>query len=346
MKFIKNMQKITKRFKTPLLLFAIFLIMSHGCKKNDSSDETPPDNNTKIQIPVLTTDTVGNITQTFATCGGKITSDGGATVTARGVCWSTSPSPGTSNATTSDGQGAGSFASAISGLTANTTYYLRAYATNSTGTGYGNEISFTTKDASWGTVTDADGNVYHTVTIGTQVWMVENLKTTKYRNGASIPNVTTNAQWEVLGTGAYCNYNNDVLNANTYGRLYNWFAVNDSRKLAPEGWHISSYADWYTLINYLGGESVAGGKLRETGTTHWCYPNNGATNECGFTALPAGYRNLWGGFSNKTYQALWWCSSEGSPDLSWAALIIFNAVNVTFEADYKKYGCAVRCVKD
>jgi len=346
MKFIKNMQKKTKRFNTPLLLFAIFLIMSHGCKKNDSNDETPPDNSTKIQIPVLTTDTVGNITQTFATCGGKIISDGGATVIARGVCWSTSPSPGTSNATTSDGQGAGSFASVIGGLTANTTYYLRAYATNSAGTGYGNEISFTTKDASWGTITDADGNVYHTITIGTQVWMVENLKTTKYRNGASIPNVSTNAQWEVLGTGAYCNYNNDVLNANTYGRLYNWFAVNDSRKLAPEGWHISSYADWYTLINYLGGESVAGGKLRETGTTHWCYPNNGATNECGFTALPAGYRNLWGSFSNKTYQALWWCSTEGSPDLAWAALIIFNAVNVTFEADYKKYGCAVRCVKD
>ncbi|HOY32469.1 MAG TPA: FISUMP domain-containing protein [Bacteroidales bacterium] len=340
------MQKKTIFFQIPVILLAIFLVVVHGCKKNDPNDETPPDNSTKIQVPVLTTDTAGNITHTSVRCGGKITSDGGATVTTRGVCWSANPSPTTANATTSDGAGAGSFASTVTGLTSNTTYYLRAYATNSAGTAYGNEITFTTKDASWATITDVEGNVYHTITIGTQVWMLENLKTTKYRNGVSIPNVSTNANWEVLGTGAYCNYNNDVLNADTYGRLYNWFAVNDSRKLAPEGWHISSYADWYTLISYLGGESVAGGKLKEAGSAHWCIPNSGATNEVGFTALPSGYRNLWGTFSNKTYQALWWCSSEGSPDLAWAARMVFSAADVAFEADYKKYGCAVRCVKD
>ena len=133
------------------------------------------------------------------------------------------------------------------------------------------------------TATDIDGNVYHTVTIGTQIWMVENLKTTRYNDGSPIPFVTDSSSWSNLTTPGYCWYNNDTTNKNTYGALYNWFAVNTG-KLAPTGWHVPTDDEWTTLTTYLGGESIAGGKLKETGTTHWRTPNAGATNEIGFTA--------------------------------------------------------------
>ncbi len=160
-------------------------------------------------VPVLSTAEVTGVTHAAAQCGGNITSDGGATVTARGVCWSTNLTPTVADSKTTDGTGAGSFTSSITGLTDSTAYYVRAYATNSNGTGYGNTSSFTTTD-SMGTVTDIDGNIYQTVKIGNQWWMAENLKVTHYRNGDAIPNVTDNTAWEGLTTGAYCNYNNDT----------------------------------------------------------------------------------------------------------------------------------------
>jgi len=140
-----------------------------------------------------------------------------------------------------------------------------------------------------GAITDIDGNVYHAVTIGTQTWMVENLKVTKLNDGTSIPNVTALTAWNNLTTPGYCWYNNDIANKKLYGALYNWYNVSTG-KLCPTGWHVPSVTEWTTLINYLGGESVAGGKLKETGTTHWVTPNTGATNTSGFTALPAGIR--------------------------------------------------------
>ncbi len=155
------------------------------------------------------------------------------------------------------------------------------------------------------TVTDIDGNVYHTVTIGTQVWLVENLKTTRYNDGTSIPLVTDSAAWSNADTSAYCWYNNDIANKNTYGALYNWFTVNTG-KLAIAGWHIPTDAEWTTLTDYLGGESIAGGKLKETGTTHWRSPNAGATNESGFTALPGGHRDVNGTFSAMGDDGFWW----------------------------------------
>jgi len=143
-----------------------------------------------------------------------------------------------------------------------------------------------------GSVTDIDGNVYQTVKIGNQWWMMENLKVTSYRNGEAIPNVTDTTEWYNLTTGAYCYYDNDAYNTTIYGRLYNWYSINDSRSIAPTGWHVPTDEEWTTVINYLGGESVAGGKLKENGTTHWTSPNNGATNESGFSALPGGYRHF------------------------------------------------------
>jgi len=269
-----------------IIILAFLLLLTVDCSKNN------PTTSALSVAPTLTTASVSQITQTTIQCGGTITSDGGASIIARGVCWSTNPIPTVADNKTTDGAEIGSFTSSIIGLTASTTYYVRAYATNSAGTGYGNEVSFTTL-SSTGTMTDIDGNVYETVTIGTQVWMAENLKVTHYRNGNTILHIIDWFSWFTL-TGAYCEYDNDVNNVAVYGRLYNWYAVNDSRYIAPVGWHVPSDAEWLTLVDYLGGDTVADGKMKEIGTTHWVSPNTGATNESGFSALPGGYRDYGG----------------------------------------------------
>jgi uncharacterized protein (TIGR02145 family) len=196
-----------------------------------------------------------------------------------------------------------------------------------------------------GTVTDIDGNVYHTVTIGTQVWMVENLKTTKYRNGDSIPNVTDH-KWEMCEMGAYCDYDNNLGDAITYGRLYNWNAVEDSRKISPEGWHVPSDAEWKTLINYLGGEKVAGGKLKETGISHWSSSKTGATNETRFTALPGGTRFFNGSFLSIGCNGYWWSATEYDIDNAWHRLMFYGTSNVGSHYFNKGSGLSVRCIKD
>ncbi|HOY30278.1 MAG TPA: fibrobacter succinogenes major paralogous domain-containing protein [Bacteroidales bacterium] len=197
------------------------------------------------------------------------------------------------------------------------------------------------------TVTDIDGNVYHFVTIGSQVWMVENLKTTKYRDGTAIPNVTDNAAWINLGTGAYCNYSNTAAQSDTYGRLYNWYAITDSRNLAPEGWHIPSSAEWQTLVDYLGGTGVAGGKLKETGTTHWLSPNTGASDTHGFAAFPGGLRNSFdGAFQEMTVYGLWWCSTSFDSSKAWYWEMGFDYSDIHKLNFLKKYGCSVRCIKN
>jgi len=300
-------------------------------------------------VPVLTTTSVASITSTTAGSGGNITSDGGATVTVRGVCWSTTANPTTANNTTSDGSGTGTFTSSITGLAEGTTYYVRAYATNSAGTGYGTEVSFKTTSP---TVADIDGNVYHTVTIGTQTWMVENLKTTSYRDGTPIPCITDGSNWSAgtawstLTTGAYCDYNNTPSNSSTYGKLYNWYAATDVRNIAPTGWHVPTDAEWTTLTDYLGGLDVAGGKLKETGTLHWSDPNTGATNETGFTALPGGNCLSNGVFSSVGNSGNWWSTIENGASNAWFRFqsnIHSNIVRLNYA---KTYGFSVRCIKD
>jgi uncharacterized protein (TIGR02145 family) len=307
---------------------------------------------TNIVLPTLTSLSVSAITATTASSGGYINDDGGAPVTARGVCWSISPNPTTSNSKTNDGSGTGSFVSALSGLIPEAVYYVRAYATSSVGTAYGNQVSFKT----CGTVTDIDGNVYNTVTIGTQVWMKENLKTTKYNDGTAISNITVNATWTALTTGAYCDYSNTPANSTTYGRLYNWYAVdnnaatrvasNGGKNVCPNGWHVPTDAEWTTLTTYLGGESVAGGKLKETGTTHWESPNEGATNETGFTALPGGNRNNNGAFNEIGTNGFWWSSTESAAATAWYRAIYYNFSSVFRFSYYKLYGFSVRCLRD
>lgn len=195
-------------------------------------------------------------------------------------------------------------------------------------------------------VTDADGNVYATVTIGTQTWMVENLKTTKYNDGNSIPLVTDNNQWKNLNTDAFCWYaNDDASYKNPYGALYNWYAVNTG-KLCPAGWHVPTNDEWITLTNYLGGVVVAGGKLKESGTAHWDSPNVEATNETGFTGLPGGGR-LDGEFMFNGISGSWWSATESNTDWAYEFGLNYNSGNV-FSVSFnpKTNGYSIRCLKD
>ncbi len=190
------------------------------------------------------------------------------------------------------------------------------------------------------TVKDMDGNVYNTVTIGTQTWMAENLKTTMLNDGASITMVTDNTTWAKLATPGYCWYNNDEkANKNIYGALYNWHTVNNG-KLCPSGWHVPSDDEWKILFAYLGG-AEAGNKLQEKGTTHWVNPNPGATNESGFTALPGGLRVNSGTFVTLGTASFWWCSTEDMPD---ARYVGYYDSGVERGYDKKQSGRSVRCI--
>ena len=195
-------------------------------------------------------------------------------------------------------------------------------------------------------MSDIDGNAYHTVTIGTQVWMVENLRTTKYNDGTSIPLVTDAAAWSTLTTPAYCWYNNDEATfKSTYGALYNWYAVNTG-KLCPTGWHVPSDAEWATLITYLGDTTKAGGKLKETGTTHWVSPNTGATNSTGFTALPGGSHYTNGVFYLNGKYGWYWGTTENTSSDAWHIYLQYNTSLIYRTAGSKGLGFSVRCLKD
>ena len=195
------------------------------------------------------------------------------------------------------------------------------------------------------TVTDVDGNVYHTVKIGTQTWMVENLKTTHYRNGDAIPNEKNGQNWANLATGAYVDYDNVPANGEVYGHLYNWFAATDARNIAPQGWHVPSKAEYATLVDYLGGEAVAGIKLKEKGTQHWLSPNIGS-NSSGFTALPSGYYSTNGNFYSLGSGFVVWTTTL--EDLTFAREYqMFNSGDSFYDDILdKNTGVAIRCIKD
>jgi uncharacterized protein (TIGR02145 family) len=302
---------------------------------------------TQARFPVLSTREVTDITENSATSGGNITDDGGAPITVHGVCWSTNENPTIDDNKTEDGTGAGSFTSSVTGLEPNTTYYLRAYATNSAGTSYGSTMSFTTQEGSSGsTFTDPrDGKVYQTVVIGNQEWMAENL--------AYLPsvNMVADGSEDALGYYYYV-YGYDGTNVAeakatdnyaTYGVLYNWTAAMNA---CPDGWHLPSDAEWTELTDYLGGESVAGGKLKETGTTHWASPNTGATNETGFTALPGGFRYNSGAFDNIGSNGYWWSATEGNATNAWNRDMFYLGSDVGSYSSNKDVGFSVRCLRD
>ena len=295
---------------------------------------------TTFNPPATTTGSATSITSSSATLGGTVNANGFSTVvtfeygltTSYGseVTAAQSPLTGTVATTVSAG---------IIGLNASTTYHFRVKGVSSEGTSTGNDATFTTSTPP--SVTDYDGNVYNIVTIGTQEWMQKNLMVTHYSNGDAIPNVTDNAGWEVLTSGALCWYNNnEATYKNTYGALYNWYTTADVRNVCPTGWHVPTDADWTTTTSFLGGLSVAGGKLKEAGTTNWLSPNTDGTNETGFTAVPGGYRDTPGNYHNLSSYGNYWSSSDG--------LILYFAYN-SGSAGSGLYnvnnGFSARCVK-
>ncbi|HNW88911.1 MAG TPA: fibrobacter succinogenes major paralogous domain-containing protein [Bacteroidales bacterium] len=196
------------------------------------------------------------------------------------------------------------------------------------------------------TVTDIDGNVYNIVNIGTQVWMAENLRVTKYKDGTAIPLVSNETSWAYLTSPGFCWYlNNDTTYGDIYGALYNWYAVNTA-KLCPAGWHVPRDAEWTELANYLGGLSVAGGKLKETGTEHWASPNTGATNETYFTALPGGSRTADGSFSAMGSFGIFWSTDTVSAAHAKSRALSFNNDDMTSNINLKTQGVSVRCLCD
>ena len=308
---------------------------------------------TSYQVPTVTTQTVTNVMSNSATCGGIVNYDGGTAVTAYGVCWSITQNPTVSGYHTTDGSGTGSFTSNLTGLSPNTTYYVRAYATNAAGTAYGQQQSFSTTPAAqpcpgMPTVTDYDGNTYNTIQIGTQCWMKENLKTTHLNNGVSIPFVQDSATWVNTSTAAYYYHNLDA-----YGCLYNFNALK-SEKLCPAGWRVPTYDEVFTtLSNTLG--TGAGGKMKTTGTTYWISPNTGANNNSGFSARGGG--NCLGSsvYGIKEYGTFWtstlYPNGSGSYaydyDLEYNGDGIYRRGNSNYDYSmYTAYGLSVRCIHD
>jgi len=318
---------------------------------------------TSAGLPTVTTKSATGITSTGATTGGNVTANGGASVTARGVAYGTAENPTTANSITSNGTGTGAFTSTLSGLTSSTLYYVRAYATNAVGTAFGNEVSFYTQTsngfASCGSVSDIDGNTYQTVQIGTQCWTQSNLKVGKYRNGNSIPTGLRNSAWKNTTSGAYTIYDNDPVNDGLYGKLYNYYAVTDSRGLCPTGWHVPTDAEWTTLENQLGGSSAAGGALKSTAIKPtpggWKSPNTGATNSSGFTALPGGLRFdampgglrlIYGNFVFMSSDGYWWSSTVRSGSFAWLRTLKHDGSAIDHDFSDPPFGLSVRCCRD
>ncbi|MFN9112117.1 MAG: FISUMP domain-containing protein, partial [Bacteroidota bacterium] len=243
------------------------------------------------------------------------------------------------------------------GLSNGTTYMYRVYSYNNVGNSptYSNEVSV----KAILTITDTSGNTYPTVTIGTQVWMAENLRTTKYRDGSNIPIVTDITQWEnnwnygnPLQQPMMCWNNNDqaTYTANKFGALYNWYAINPStngnKNVCPTGWHVPTDAEWTTLTTFLGGENVAGGKMKSTGTQYWQNPNQDATNSSGWSGLPGGFRNYDGLFYVVGSFGVWWSSTEYATFEALSRDVYYDNGDVGRKIDNKTFGFSVRCLRD
>ncbi len=324
-----------------------------------------------LGVPTVATLGVSYIGNYSATVSGNVTDDGGAEVTARGICWSTTQNPTVSNSHIANGSGIGTFTAVINNFSPSTTYYVRAYATNSAGTAYGSQVSFTTLGdgqpcPATPTVTDIDGNVYNTVQIGEQCWMRENLRTTHYSDGTAIAYGSTSST-----TTAYRYYpNNSYSNVATFGYLYNWKAVmcNSSSSdaipsgvqgICPNGWHVPSDAEWMQLIDYVGlsgygcennNSNIAKALAATTGwysSSNSCAVGNNqsANNTTGFSALPAG-SHFGSSFNGSGTNAYFWSSTEYSSSDAYYRRLGNKIAYVTSNYRNKGYGYSVRCLRD
>lgn len=311
-------------------------------------------------LPVVTTAAVANVSAISATCGGNVTSDGGSVVTARGICWSTTEDPTVNDSHTTDGSGVGNFNSNITGLTANTTYYVRAYATNAIGTAYGASVTFTTGGqpcAGAPTVTDVDGNTYATVQIGQQCWMKENLRTKHYSGGGNVD---------------FRYPNNTPATQTAYGLLYSWETVMNGalssngnpsfvQGICPSGWHLPSRSEWEQLRSTVGGLStcrcdnnsnyISKALAAPNGWTNYnyssCYPgyNQSANNATGFSAMPAGWFRI-DTYSDFTLSNCWWSATQYNNERACRIAVVYNQSDLNFADEYLNYYLSVRCVKD
>jgi uncharacterized protein (TIGR02145 family) len=317
----------------------------------------------KATLPILSTAPVSNITSSTATSGGNITEIGGATISSSGVCWSTTSKPTINNSKTTDGTGIGAYISSITGLTPASTFYLRAYATNSAGTAYGREINFTTSAAS-ASVTDIDGNVYNTITIGNQLWMQQNLKTTKYSNGDLI-GTTVYASFDLdksneIRPKYHWAYNGMESNIALYGRLYTWYTVVDSRNICPVGWHVPSDSEWTTLTGYLTnngyGYDGSGDKIAkslaatsgwgESGTAGNVGCDQASNNRSGFAALPGGTRFPYGSFGGIAAEGIWWSATKSDSTGAWNRSLYYSQ-SIIERGDWnRRIAFSVRCLRD
>ncbi len=298
---------------------------------------------TTVGIPQLTTKEIINAGSFVISTGGDIISIG--LILNAGVCWSTNSAPTVDNNKTENQLEYSTFFSDPFGLLPGETYYIRAYASNIAGTGYGNERIITMPEP---TVSDPDGNPYSSVVIGTQTWLVENLRTTKYANGESIPNIINPTDWLNTVAGAWSYHENDPQFELPFGKLYNWFAVTDARNICPtDDWHVPSDEEWQTLITFLGGNEISGNELKEIGTAHWKPFNDFATNNSGFTALPGGAQSANPGFSYPVYSlGMFWSTDLVDGDNAFGYYLFDSYQSITKQNYIKQTGLSVRCLKN
>ena len=307
-----------------------------------------------VVLATLSTSAVASIALTTAVSGGNITADGGGTITARGVCWSTTSNPTINDSKTIDGNGSGNFISNLSVLLQGIIYYVRAYATNSAGTAYGNEVRLSTK------ISDSDLNEYNTVIIGTQLWMEENLRTIKYNDNTNIPVIALNASWAALTTPALCWYNNDMATYKVpYGALYNWYAVSTG-KICPTGWKVPTDADWTILTDYLiingygyggSGVNIAKAMAAKSGWTTSTIAgtignNQSSNNSSTFSAISVGDRSAVGNFTILGLDATWWSSTPYDINNAWYRSMSYDSSRVNRNYYNIPNGFSVRCVKN
>lgn len=289
---------------------------------------TPPDNAT---LPTVTTGSSTMVGDTGFTISCEVTSDGGSNVYQRGICWGKNHNPAKGTASVkSSGAGVGSYTITITSLTASTTYYVRAFATNSKGTSYGNEITLTTPCL--GSVTDIDGNRYCTVTIGSDTWMTSDLRVTHYSNGTAIPAYTNSTDWSLATTGR------SLTLTGVSSVYYNWYAVNDSRGIAPTGWHVATKDEWQAL--------TSGGLSRiKMGGSAW---GNGGSNTTGFGALPNGLIDIYAGIVDQDINGYWWTATAYTTPTTLQGIRVYIGDNNTGDVSNRnmRYGMPVRCVKD
>lgn len=283
---------------------------------NEVSFETNP------TLPTVSTASISSITTTSAESGGNVTADGGSAVTERGLCWRTSQNPTVADSHKISGSGTGPYTCSITGLSPSTTYYVRAFATNSVGTAYGNQVSFITDSLTSTFIDPRDGHVYKIVQVGSQVWFAENLN---YR--------TSDSSWY---------YNDDSVSYHIYGRLYTW---NMALLSSPPGWRLPTDADWSALEMHLGGSDVAGRKLKETGIDHWLDPND-ATNETGFAALPGGFRSYDGSYYGIGQYGYWWSATKSDTVTAWNRYMGSHFAYAGRFNESVLIGYSIRCIKN